>query len=64
MTRGYHFRGTTARMLAAAALRDDLAEHIAKGGTIAGYARATGMTERGAQKAWKAVRDALGAQAV
>ncbi len=54
----------TARAMASAAARDDLAEHVSEGGSIAAYARLTGMSTRGVEKMWKRIRDDMGAQAI
>lgn len=54
----------TVRAMALRAARDDLAEHIAEGGSIAGYARQTGMSSRGVEKMWARIRTDMGAQAI
>lgn len=64
MTRRYTQRVTTPRMIAAAKQRDALAEHVANEGSLAGFAREHGLSERYAQKVWRGIREALGAQAV
>lgn len=64
MKRPYHFHRETQRMRDARARMDALAEHVAEGGSIAGFARESGMSERGAQMAWAKVVAGMGAQAV
>jgi len=64
MKRGYTIRTLSPRMRAAIASRAALAEHMANEGSLAGFARAHDLTERGVQKMWATIRAELGAQAV
>ena len=61
---GYTMNVDTPRLIKAAAFRSELAEHVAEGGTIAGFARDRSITERNAQLMWATVRAEMGAQAV
>lgn len=64
MKRGYTLRVMSPRMRAAIASRAALAEHMANEGSLAGFARAQDLTERGAQKMWATIRAELGSQAI
>lgn len=64
MARKYTIRVQSHRMRAAAAARDQLADHMADEGTLADFARDTGRTYRGVQIMWRAIREGLGAQAI
>ena len=64
MKRRYHFHSETARMRAARQRMDDIADHVASGGSIAEFGRLNGISYRGAQLVWAKVVAGMGAQAV
>ena len=60
---GYTHSADTPRHRAAAAVRDALAEYVAEGGSIKGFAREHNRDPRGTQKMWKRICEDLGPQA-
>lgn len=64
MSRKYTLRRLSPRLQAAQANRAALAEHVSNEGSLASFARAHDLTERGVQKMWADIRRQVGAQAV
>lgn len=64
MTPGQPVSPSSPRAIANRQRMDDLAAHIANGGTNATYARATGMHPTGVSKLWRKIVAGLGAQAI
>jgi hypothetical protein len=64
MKRAYHRTRLSPRLQAAITNRAALAEHVSNEGSLASFARAHDLTERGVQKMWADIRAGLGAQAV
>lgn len=64
MTRRFTIAPNSPRARESAAKRDALAEHMAEGGSLGGYARLTGKSRRGVEMLWRSIREALGEQAV
>lgn len=63
MKSGYTLRAQSSRMRKAEVDRNILAEHVANGGSLAGYAEQRGISTRGAERMWSRIRSGLGWQA-
>lgn len=64
MSPGQPVGAQSPRAIAARNRMDEMAEHVANGGTGASYARMVGITPMGASKVWRKIVAGLGAQAI